>query len=96
MRSAGDGREQASWHAKRTHPGEIATQEFLEIKNLPDKCLLKSYTHSTLSVSSNAEFLTILKRTDEIDMRCSESLCHANSSRAPRLLTRRKQRRCYT
>src|SRR6267154_4887646 len=90
-----DGRERASWHAKPTHPRKIATQKFLEVMNLPDKCLLKSYMHSRLSSSSNAEFPMILRRTDEIDMRCTESLCHANSPRAPGPLTRRKQRRCY-
>jgi hypothetical protein len=92
-----DGRGRASWHAKTTttHPRKIATQELLKVMNLPGKYLLESYGHGTLSSSSNTEFPAILKRTDEIDMRCTESLRHANSPRAPRSLTRCKERRCY-
>jgi len=30
------------YDTKTTHPHKIATQEFVEVTDLPDKCLLKS------------------------------------------------------
>jgi hypothetical protein len=49
------GWERARWHAKTTHPSKFAAaQEFLEVMDLPDECLLKSwYMHSTPSSSDH-------------------------------------------